>query len=391
MSPAHPLKTLHLYLLRQVIATLVMTVLVFTFVLVLGNVLKEVLGFLVSGQASLGVVLKAIGLLVPLVVVYALPMGMLTAVLLVFGRFSADQELTAARAGGISLISLSAPILGFSLLMCGLSAWANMELAPNSRSAYKSIFLKFTAGFSAAQIPEGRHIKDDGYIFFVGENRNGKLRDVLVYDLGQGTNPPSSWHAVRGDVQTETEGTNRWLILNLYEVSGVIFQDEQAVMTAVDHFPFKYDLARFDNVRGYTSIKGMSFTQLRAESRRVEERVRGESRQLASSERQQFVATQLATLLTPVQVQMHRQVAFSFACFGFTLIGIPLGIRVQRRETNIGFAIALVLVMVYYSLVLLGLSLDNHPAWYPHLLLWVPNLLFQAVGAVLLWRANRGF
>jgi lipopolysaccharide export system permease protein len=267
-----------------------------------------------------------------------------------------------------------------------------MELAPNSRSAYKSIFLKFTAGFSAAQIPEGRHIKDvPGYIFFVGENRNGKLQDVLVYDLGQGTNPPSSWHAARGEVQTETEGTNRWLILNLYEVRGVVFQDDRAAMTAVDHFPFKYDLTRFDNVRGYTSIKGMSFTQLREELESVAERVRDQSRQVAGPERRQFVATQLATLLTPVQVQMHRQVAFSFACFGFTLIGIPLGIRVQRRETNIGFAIALVLVMVYYSLVLLGLSLDNHPGWYPHLLLWVPNLLFQGMGAVLLWRANRGF
>lgn len=386
------MKTLHLYLLRQVIATLVMTVLVFTFVLVLGNVLKEVLGFLVSGQASLGVVVRAVGLLIPLVVVYALPMGMLTAVLLVFGRFSADQELTAARAGGVSLISLSAPLLVFSLAMCGLSAWANMELAPNSRSAYKGIFAKFTAQFSAAQIPEGRHIKDiPGYIFFVGQNQNGKLQDVLVYDLGQGTNPPSSWHAARGDVQTETDGTNRWLILNLYEVRGVVFQEDQPVMTSVDHFPFKYDLARFDNVRGYTSMKNMSFTQLRGEMRSIEERVRGQASQLASAERQQFVESQLATLLTPVQVQMHRQVAFSFACFGFTLIGIPLGIRVQRRETNIGFAIAIVLVMVYYSLILLGLSLDNHPAWYPHLLLWVPNLLFQGVGAVLLWRANRGF
>src|SRR5208282_6662875 len=141
-------------------------------------------------------------------------------------------------------------------------------------------------------------------------------------------------------------------------------------------------------------VSDMTFWQLRDELHSLEQRIGLPPDPSLTPDELRAQALELARqrkdLTEPIRVEMHREVAFSFACFGFTLVGIPLGIRVHRRETNIGIAIALLLVGVYYSFVLLGQSLDTRPEWAPHLIVWLPNFLFQAVGAVLLWRANRG-
>jgi lipopolysaccharide export system permease protein len=387
------LKTLHNYLTRQVLISLLMTVAVFTFVLLIGNVLKQILELLMSGQASFGIVAEAVGLLIPFVWGFALPMGLLTATLLVFGRFSADHELTAARASGISLISLATPILLLSLLCCGLSAWINMELGPQCRVAYVNLINQMKGQLGNLQLPEGRFIRDfPGYIFYTEKNDKGKLENVIVLQLDKDeTNVSMTITAPTGNL--DNDSTNRQIILHLDQPraltkSGLFWQFREMTLTN------PYPSTSSGSAMYHPKITDMTFWQLRDDLADLENKLTMPPPAATNSAETlaQFrvMSKQREDSIEPIRLAMNRQIAFSFACFGFTLVGIPLGIRVHRRETNIGVAIALGLVMLYYSFIIIADSLSTRPEFAPHLIVWLPNLIFQAIGAVLLWRANKG-
>ena len=352
------------------LAALLLTVVVFTFVLLLGNVIRDVLPLLVNRQASLATVAQAVGLLVPFVWPFVLPMAMLTATLLVFGRFSADQELTAARASGISLLSLIRPILVLSLAMCLFSGWANLELAPRCRVAFNELRARLGVKLAVALLPEGRFVKDfAGYIFFVERNRQGGLQGVRVYKLDKDGQVEMTIRARRGEISEDT--TNQKLVLQLFNMVVAYRQRDKwaAGGVSAEESTMELDLNASEPMGKKTKISDMAFSELQ-------------------DERRALVGQGVDP--TPVLVQLHMRVAFSFACFGFTLVGIPLGIQVHRRETNIGVALALVLVLIYYAFIVVAQSLSARPEFHPYLIVWVPNFLFQIVGAWLLWRANRG-
>jgi lipopolysaccharide export system permease protein len=391
------MNTLHKYLTRQILASLLLSMAVFTFVLLIGDGLKEILPLLIGGEVRFTVVLEAIGLLIPFFWVYALPMGLLTATLLFFGRFSADQELTAARASGISLLSLVTPVLLLSLFCCGLSAWINLDLGPRSRVAFKELLFDARAGLVNSQLPEKQFIRDfPGYIVYVDKNDHGDLRDVNVFVLQNGTNVTSIIRAPQGRLKVDT--LNKQLIFDLLNEQTVRMNPNGTVtITFLKGWSsYTYKLPPMESHPYHPAISDMTFGQLRNELDDLNRKLSlppdldattaSDTRLGAADE----VEKQRADLTEPIRVEMHRQIAFSFACFSFTLIGIPLGIRVHRRETNVGVAIALVLVLVYYAFVMLGESLSARPEFAPHLIFWLPNFIFQAVGAVLLWRANRG-
>jgi lipopolysaccharide export system permease protein len=288
---------------------------------------------------------------------------------------------------------LITPVLLLSVVLSAFSALVNMQVAPQCRVAYKDLLLRVGLERSSSIIVEDRFMSDfPGYIVYVGRKNGTNLHDVKIFKLDAEGKMESRLLAARANIVTTGATTNQ-ILLRLYNASRHDFANMSTQYGGELNYPLEYKPP--DERARELRLSDMTFNQLQEKLRELEqvvfqskaiehlspERLREQKRQLEAAK---------ADLTLPVRVQMYRQVACSFACIGFTLVGIPLGIRAHRRETTAGFAGALILALTYYSFIIVGQSLETRPEWAPHLILWFPNFIFQTVGAVLLWRANRG-
>jgi lipopolysaccharide export system permease protein len=90
-----------------------------------------------------------------------------------------------------------------------------------------------------------------------------------------------------------------------------------------------------------------------------------------------------------VQTVIQEKFATAFSVLSFALIAIPLGIKVSRKETSANLGIALVLAMGYYLATVMVGWCDNQPALRPDLLMWLPNIGFQSLGAWMFYKIDR--
>ena len=379
------MRTLHFYLLQQVLTVLAAAIGVFVGVLLLGNALKDILALLVNQQISIAIVIKVLLFQLPWLLSFAVPLAILAAVLLVFGRLSADQELTAIHSGGISLTGFAWPVLAVGLAASLISGWINLDLAPRCRIASKQVIGSLATDPVDLLVP-GRYIREfPQWTIYVADKDGDLLKGVLLYRYDEHGRLVQRLQAATGEVRLQSgAGTVEFTLrkVQFYWRSdtaaeggdtGRVAGDEPAetvweTMLSGEHRE-RLAFGRVGDQLIKPDLSEMTYGQLLTELQQV--------RQENADD-------------TPIVFHLHRQVASSFACFGFVLIGMPLGIRAHRRETSVGLALALAVALIYYAFQAFAQSLDTNAAAHPHLLVWLPNFVFIGLGTWLFWRANRG-
>ena len=86
---------------------------------------------------------------------------------------------------------------------------------------------------------------------------------------------------------------------------------------------------------------------------------------------------------TELEVELNQRIAFALSPIAFLLLGLPLAIRTSRRETSVGLFLSVILAGAFFLSIILCESLSSRPYLYPQYLLWLPNIIFQVLGAVM--------
>ncbi|HSI85938.1 MAG: LptF/LptG family permease [Candidatus Methylacidiphilales bacterium] len=369
------MRTIYAYLFREIFSVAFATVSVLTFLLVLVNVFKDVFEMLLYSEVSVWIIFKLVVLLIPFALIFTLPSGILLSVLLVYGRMSQDREILALKASGIGIFWIAAPAILISLSFSVLSLTINAYLAPVCRNEFREIGYQLATttpmAFFAAESAIDRF---PGMKIWVGKKSGATLQDVHIWQMNDKNQVFRYVRAEEGNIRPDRR--NQQLLIVLKNARQ---EDRDSVEPA--------DIAKFKpaaKAEEYSLPLSLSNFLERVRSRSASRLTLMEIHNMLMSDKE------IATINpTPYLTEYQKRLAFSFSCFTCVLVGIPLAIQAQRRETSVGVALAVTIFFSYWAIMSVAEALKNQINAYPDLLIWMPNIMFQTLGFILLWRANK--
>jgi len=358
----------------------------FVFVLVAGNILNQVSVAVASGRVSGWEGLELIALLIPGVLPYALPLGLLTGVLLAFGRMGSQQELTAMKAGGLSLGRIARPALLLAAALALLSAWLNLEVAPDANTEYRRLLVGSAKDNPASVIVPGQLNRQFPGMVIRASARDGEvLRDFWLWRVDDRGRLVQTVHArearLARAVSKAGEGVLRITLtdarLDTRPAGDQTFLQPSSFATA-DTSTLEFPASGIfkDGENFQRKLRWLTTQELLVAIERGWDVTAGAD--AATLERGRMVA----------KTQLMAHLASAFSVFSLAFLAVPLAVRVGRAETFVNAAVALAIALTYYLLTSMA-GYVKDPAYRPDLLVWLPNLIVVTLGWFLLRRASR--
>ena len=347
------MKIIERYVLKSYLSAVFLSWLVLSFVMTIGLLVR------ITQLMIKGLPMDAVGTFMligfPETLRLTIPISLLVSSLLVFGRLSADSEIAAMRACGVNLISVIRWPFILALLCAILGVYINQEIVPRAHNIRRNIHSEISVDVGIDLLEPGKFITDfpDVTIWFASKDGNW-IHDVLIFD--------HSHEGVTREVRAEktlVEVEGEDIIFNMYKVRiDPIEYDRPGIATA-DRFTHKLEgvMKKKNRPRKH---KDLNHKELLARMKEIKENRRNLP--------EENVAKKYSVCLTHLQIRY----VYAFAALVFVVIGVPLGIRSHRKESTIGIAVSLAVAIFFYIGVIFAESMDGTPAFYPHVLVWIP-------------------
>jgi lipopolysaccharide export system permease protein len=363
-------RILNRYLFVEILVPFFLGLAVFTFVLLIARILKLV-ELVVNRGVPLLDILETFALILPGFLEVTVPMALLLAILLGFGRLASDSEVVALKTSGVSLYQMTVPVVAFTVLASlatfviaiWVRPWANGALREQLFEVVKS---RVSAGFKEKVFDTDF----PGLVIYIEEIEpgGGTLKGMLISDVRRADSRNTVIAKIGLLVPNEDAKTVTLRLLDgtIYGVGGSENAFQKTDFTVYD---VSLNLTNIGEMRPKEKDpKEMTLVELR---RRIADRYA--QHQPANEEK----------------IELHRKFSIPFACVVFMLVGIPLAIPPSRAVRSRGFAMSLVLIFLYYIPLTVGQTVAEKGYVPAALGLWSPNLLFFALGSFLFVNAAR--
>ena len=367
------MKLIDKFVSREVLVNVLFAIAVLSLVLVVGNIFRKLLPLLVNHDVPMEYLLAFIAYVLPFSLIFTIPWGLLTAILLVFGRLSADNELIAMRANGISVTRVCIPLAGIALVSTAICLWLNVQVAPAAQEKLRSTIFDLATRDPMALFGSDQVIDEfPGRKIYVGKKEGNRLENITVFELDENSLPMKVTFARSGRLEADLE--NKRILMHLYNAR-YQQRDEKD----------PNDLRKIrDGINMAEGTLPISLEELYEKEKKRPSRSALSIQQLLEQLKSENKREQSAS-----RTEINKRFSFPFACLAFAIIGVPLGVTAHRRETSIGFAVGLIVAVTYFLFVIIGDTLRGNPKVHPELLVWFPNVLFIVLGALLFRRLAR--
>ena len=360
---------IHRYISTEISIPVLLSLLIFTFVLLMGRIPK-LTELVVSKGVPAGEIIQLFSYLLPTFFSITVPLSFLLGILLAFGRLSTDSEFIALKASGVSLYSLLKPVLLMAACFSLLTGWLTISVEPAGKTAFRSKLFEIASSRASVGISPGIFNDDfDGLVLYSREmdERQGIMQGVFISDEREGKTPAT---IVARQGRLIPDPTNYSLTLRLTD--GSIHRrptkEKKATYQIIgfSNYDINLDLGKqlSSGKQRYRSRGELSWAEL------------GQAYTNAKNEQTKF----------RFAVEKHKRIAIAFAPLVFALVGVPLGLQSHRSGKGAGFATALAISLVYYLLLSIASTIAGKGAIPASVALWVPNICFLLGGSYFLHR-----